>query len=226
MVNGSLCIPQFVIDKGLLRLRSALVAQFVGSVPPIRVITAVANRIWGYEGEVIISKLDDGFFLLEFASEALANWVLKRSWHIHNSIMILRKWEKNIKKVELAPESLPVWVVFKKVPPALMTDEGISWISSNLGDPVNRFVRTGLDVKVCLLRKLGAREVEEVSVTLEGEEIFIAVEFLQARVYSDKRKKKPAQEWREISKEQEVAKEIEQAIEIVAKEGVSEDARP
>ncbi|CAN1323507.1 hypothetical protein LINPERPRIM_LOCUS32762 [Linum perenne] len=169
MVNGSLCIPQFVIDKGLLRLRSALVAQFVGSVPPIR---------------------------------------------------------KNIKKVELAPESLPVWVVFKKVPPALMTDEGISWISSNLGDPVNRFVRTGLDVKVCLLRKLGAREVEEVSVTLEGEEIFIAVEFLQARVYSDKRKKKPAQEWREISKEQEVAKEIEQAIEIVAKEGVSEDARP
>ncbi|CAN1261724.1 hypothetical protein LINPERPRIM_LOCUS10964 [Linum perenne] len=30
--------------------------------------------------------------------------------------------------------------------------DGISWIASHVGKPLNHFVRDGLDIKVCLLR--------------------------------------------------------------------------
>ncbi|CAN1336936.1 hypothetical protein LINPERPRIM_LOCUS37370 [Linum perenne] len=86
----------------------------------------IINRIWGYEGEVVVSRLEEGFFLFEFASESLAQWVVKRSWHIHHSVMILRRWQRKIAPIVLALRRVPIWVIFKKVPPALITDEGIS----------------------------------------------------------------------------------------------------
>ncbi|CAN1247660.1 hypothetical protein LINPERPRIM_LOCUS6432 [Linum perenne] len=110
--------------------------------------------------------------------------------------MTMRRWERNIAPIVLAPKKVPIWAVFKKVPPALITDEGISWISSQIGDPVNNFVRHGLDVKVCLLRDLEATEVSEISITLEGETPrMIAIEYPQARSYRSVKSKK---NWRVV----------------------------
>ncbi|CAN1315858.1 hypothetical protein LINPERPRIM_LOCUS29858 [Linum perenne] len=180
-----------------MKLKAASVAQFIGNTPPIRVITAVVNRIWGFEGEVVVSRLDDGLFLFEFASESLAQWVVKRSWHIHHSVMILRRWKQDITPVDLSPRKIPVWVIFKKVPPALITDEGISWLASHLGDPVNNFVRNGLDVKVCLLLDPDVQEKKELSVTLKAEEpVLITIEYPQARAY---KKPQPEKQWKAVS---------------------------
>ncbi|CAN1181084.1 hypothetical protein LINPERPRIM_LOCUS27246, partial [Linum perenne] len=35
----------------------------------------------------------------------------------------------------------------KKVPPILLNPEGVSWLSSQIGRPINKYVRDGLDVK-------------------------------------------------------------------------------
>ncbi|CAN1318742.1 hypothetical protein LINPERPRIM_LOCUS30931 [Linum perenne] len=218
-INGSLCIPESVIDKGLKKLKAALVAQFIGNTPPIVVITAVGNRIWGFEGEVVVSRLDDGLFLFEkFASESLAQWVVKRSWHIHHSVMILRRWKQDITPVDLAPRKIPVWVIFKKVPPALITDEGISWLASHLGDPVNNFVRNGLDMKVCLLLDPDVQEMTELSVTLKAEDpLLIAIEYPQARAY---KKPQPEKQWKVVSGGK---RGEEVPVEVVAEEKSAEE---
>ncbi|CAN1334812.1 hypothetical protein LINPERPRIM_LOCUS36529 [Linum perenne] len=222
-VNGTLRIPKSVIDKGLQKLKAALVAQFLGSVPPIRVISAVVNRIWGYEGEVIVSKIEEGFFLFEFASENLAQWVLKRSWHIHHSVMVLRKWERYIAPIDLSPKNVPTWIVFKKVPAPLITQEGIGWLSSHIGEPVNNFVRNGLDVKVCLLRDVEAAEVAELSITMEDEEepILIEIEYPQARSYS---KPKLTKEWKRISPVEDI--ELEKVVEDSTSSGKEKEEIP
>ncbi|CAN0875486.1 hypothetical protein LINGRAHAP2_LOCUS10858 [Linum grandiflorum] len=39
----------------------------------------MVNRLWGYEGEVCVSKLPEDLCLIEFASVRLSEWVLARS---------------------------------------------------------------------------------------------------------------------------------------------------
>ncbi|CAN0906315.1 hypothetical protein LINGRAHAP2_LOCUS24175 [Linum grandiflorum] len=48
--DGALMIPQEVLAPGKQRLKAALVAQFLGPIPPLRVFAAMAHRLWGFEG--------------------------------------------------------------------------------------------------------------------------------------------------------------------------------
>ncbi|CAN1338619.1 hypothetical protein LINPERPRIM_LOCUS38137 [Linum perenne] len=111
------------------------------------------NRLWGYEGEIGISQLSSSFFLIEFPSVRLCNWVMDKAWHIHHSPLLLRKWYHGIELVEMMEEENPIWITLDDVPPQLISPKGISWITSQLGMPVSKFVREGISVKVCLMCK-------------------------------------------------------------------------
>ncbi|CAN1242407.1 hypothetical protein LINPERPRIM_LOCUS5333 [Linum perenne] len=102
---------------------------------------------------------------------------------------------KNITPIDLSSKNVPIWVVFKRVPAQLITQEGVGWLASHIGKPVNNFVRNGLDVKVCLLRNVDAEEITELSVTLEedAEPVLIAIGYPQARSYN---KPKIVKEWK------------------------------
>ncbi|CAN1292958.1 hypothetical protein LINPERPRIM_LOCUS21809 [Linum perenne] len=130
MVDGVLKIPAEVIALGLDRLNSAMVGQFIGDGPPIKVIRSMANWLWGYEGKVEVSRISSGFFLFEFASVNLRYWVVQRSWHIHREPMIVRNWYPGVEPVNVAKELKPVWVEFTGVPPELLTPEGVSWLAT------------------------------------------------------------------------------------------------
>ncbi|CAN1215402.1 hypothetical protein LINPERPRIM_LOCUS205 [Linum perenne] len=74
--------------------------------------------------------------------------------------------------------------MLKKVPPVLVTSDGISWVSSKIGKPINKFVRDGLNVKVCLLRDGSKPCPEEVKVEVDNGLIeVIEVQRFQAREY-------------------------------------------
>ncbi|CAN1288776.1 hypothetical protein LINPERPRIM_LOCUS19993 [Linum perenne] len=74
--------------------------------------------------------------------------------------------------------------MLKKVPPVLVTNDGISWVSSKIGKPINKFVRDGLNVKVCLLRDGTKPCPAEVRVEVDDGLIeVIEVQRFQAREY-------------------------------------------
>ncbi|CAN1302100.1 hypothetical protein LINPERPRIM_LOCUS25281 [Linum perenne] len=174
-------------------------AQFTGPQPPMRVFTAIARRLWGYEGLVPISVLSENFYHIEFNLIQLCNWVLERAWHIHNSGLILRRWSKGISPVCFSPKETPEWIMYKKVPPVMLTNEGISWLSSKIGKPLNKFVREGTYVRVCLLRDMAVPCPASINIELEegGDVIFIDIVSFQARDY---KKDTSKQIW--IAKEQ------------------------
>ncbi|CAN1337802.1 hypothetical protein LINPERPRIM_LOCUS37761 [Linum perenne] len=75
--------------------------------------------------------------------------------------------------------------MFKNVPPVLVTIEGISWVSSKIGKPLNKFVRNGLNVRVCLVRDGTKPCPEVVKVEVEdGVSETIDVMRFQAREYT------------------------------------------
>ncbi|CAN1774020.1 hypothetical protein LINPERHAP1_LOCUS12771 [Linum perenne] len=67
-MENVLQIPQSVIDIGIKRVESAVVAQFVGMMLPIKVISSILNRLWGFGEVVHVSLLSSRFILLELPS--------------------------------------------------------------------------------------------------------------------------------------------------------------
>ncbi|CAN1337965.1 hypothetical protein LINPERPRIM_LOCUS37837, partial [Linum perenne] len=175
-----------VLDKGVERLRAVVVVQLLGNPPPFCVFANVANRLWGYEGNVIIASLEANFFLVEFHSVKLCDWVLSRSWHVHNTGMIMRKWARGIRPVVIPDGQCPEWITFQRVPPAAISQEGISWLSSLIGKPVRNFVRDGLDIKVCIIRDKAIPCPESLKILDEDEEHIIQVIQAKARIYTNK----------------------------------------
>ncbi|CAN1267951.1 hypothetical protein LINPERPRIM_LOCUS12977 [Linum perenne] len=45
--------------------------------------------------------------------------------------------------LDLSEKPAPMWVSMENVPPQLITVEGVSWLGSQLGKPVNKFIREG-----------------------------------------------------------------------------------
>ncbi|CAN1292240.1 hypothetical protein LINPERPRIM_LOCUS21476 [Linum perenne] len=148
---------------------------------------AMANRLWGFDGQVIISMLSVGFYLVEFPSEKLCNWVMERSWHVHHTALVLRRWYAGIEPLDLTEKPAPVWVTMEKVPPQLITVEGVSWLASQLGKPVNKFIREGLTVKVCVYLKEDSKDV--LIVAIDGKQIDIEIKYPKVRQFSNASKK-------------------------------------
>ncbi|CAN1298893.1 hypothetical protein LINPERPRIM_LOCUS23987 [Linum perenne] len=143
------------------------------------------NRLWGYEGQVIISTLQDNFYLIEFKSVWLCDWVLSRSWHIHNKSMLMRRWESGIQPMVFSESQTPEWIIFKNVPPDVISVEGVSWLCSLIGKPVKKFIREGLDVKVCILRDKACVCPKTLSLEVEnGEIVNVGVSQMIAREYN------------------------------------------
>ncbi|CAN1323887.1 hypothetical protein LINPERPRIM_LOCUS32893 [Linum perenne] len=100
--------------------------------------------------------------------------------------MILRKWT-SIKPIETSPNEIPVWLNFKGVPPTLITPQGLSWLASQVGQSINKFIRDGLDVKVCVLKDISKEVKTSFDVVLaEGEHRSIAIEYPELRSYKRK----------------------------------------
>ncbi|CAN1337124.1 hypothetical protein LINPERPRIM_LOCUS38106 [Linum perenne] len=94
---------------------------------------------------------------------------------------------KGIAPMVFSPTATPEWITFRKVPPAMIDLEGISWLSSRIGKPMKKFVREGIDVKVCLLRDRTTPCPRVLKVELEdGEVCDIEVVQMQAREYGRK----------------------------------------
>ncbi|CAN0905837.1 hypothetical protein LINGRAHAP2_LOCUS23893 [Linum grandiflorum] len=109
-----------------MKMESAIVAQFLGTILPLRVFSAMVNRLWGYEGEIVISRMKEGVFLIEIPSVRLCNWILARFWHIHHSMLLMRRWTEGITPLDLEVKQVPTWLTLTGIPPQLLTNEGIS----------------------------------------------------------------------------------------------------
>ncbi|CAN1293579.1 hypothetical protein LINPERPRIM_LOCUS22085 [Linum perenne] len=48
--------------------------------------------------------------------------------------MLLWRWEKGIKPLDLSKKNTPEWITIKNVPPAAISIEGISWLTSLIGN--------------------------------------------------------------------------------------------
>ncbi|CAN1215714.1 hypothetical protein LINPERPRIM_LOCUS23623 [Linum perenne] len=137
--------------------------------------------------------------------------------------MIMRRWEKGVQPLDFSPKATPEWVEFQGVPPELITVEAVNWMSSRLGKPLNRFVRDGTNVRVCILRDRAVPCPEELKINNKGDIATIIVQQHKPRVY---KKAGFKNEWRKVQVNSAKTADAEivddkgaEAVEIVDDEG-------
>ncbi|CAN1288903.1 hypothetical protein LINPERPRIM_LOCUS20032 [Linum perenne] len=74
----------------------------------------------------------------------------------------------------------------KKVPPILVNLEGVSWLSSEIGRPLNKFVSDGLDIKACIVKAVNEAIPGSMVVDIGEEKVAgIVIENTQMRLYKE-----------------------------------------
>ncbi|CAN1318617.1 hypothetical protein LINPERPRIM_LOCUS30880 [Linum perenne] len=98
--------------------------------------------------------------------------------------MIMRRWSKGIQPIDTSGRISPEWITFRNVPPAMISVKGVSWLASMIGAPLKKFVREGLEVKVCILRDKSKPCPAALTLIMEdGENVVIEVVQAKAREY-------------------------------------------
>ncbi|CAN1338192.1 hypothetical protein LINPERPRIM_LOCUS37955 [Linum perenne] len=189
LVDGVLQIPEEVVDFGVQKFKSALVGQFLGPALPLKVFQSLANRLWDYDGYVSVSELSKDTFLIEFPTVSVCDWVLNRLWHVHHLPLFLKRWSLHIEPIILHPSEIPVWIQLTGVPVLLCTHLGIGHLASLVGKPISKFVRNGIDVKVCVLMSSVDERPDTLKVTIAGIIRSVKVVYPESRVYGTKQNK-------------------------------------
>ncbi|CAN1261887.1 hypothetical protein LINPERPRIM_LOCUS11044 [Linum perenne] len=134
----------------------------------------------------------------------------------------MRRWERGIQPLEIAENQCPEWIIFKNVPPDVISIEGVSWLCSLIGKPLRKFIREGLNVKACIIRDKAIPCPEKLSIEMEDDEI-VSIEVVQVkpREYNVVRKRV----WRVVQDQRVPIKEpLKQAVPIILdSEGVARE---
>ncbi|KAK8659557.1 hypothetical protein V6N13_029757 [Hibiscus sabdariffa] len=83
-------------------------------------------------------------------------------WHIQHKLLVLRKWESNLRKLDFDLSHMLVWVQLYNVPLELYSRKGLSHIASGIGVPLYMDVITAYKehlefAKVCVELEAGAK---------------------------------------------------------------------
>ncbi|CAN1797959.1 hypothetical protein LINPERHAP1_LOCUS21491, partial [Linum perenne] len=98
----------------------------------------LANRLWGQDGAVYVSKEPSRLFLVQFPSEEVCDLVLRSGpWHIRSTPLHFRVWDFDAQPIKLSPTMKSTWVTFTDVPAPLFTKKGVSSLASTLGIPIS-----------------------------------------------------------------------------------------
>ncbi|KAJ4848626.1 hypothetical protein Tsubulata_045654 [Turnera subulata] len=176
-------IPPDLLAIGRKKYSMCLVGQFIGNAPKLGFIHVVLNKLWGRDGEIVVSTYKDGLFLFQFPNDSTYSRALYRGpWHVGGIPLILWPWHSSIKKPDSSTAVYPVWVQLRNVPLELLTEEGLSYLASNLGTSLHsdqdcsRLFR-GDRANVCVEIDFSKPLQQELIVDINGEKAEIAISY-------------------------------------------------
>lgn len=138
MVNGERVVapPAEVFERGSQQWKFTLVGQFLGISPSFSAIKRMVEQQWKPFGPVRISTTDKGVVLFRLPSKESCNCVLERLWSLDNKPLILKRWVSGMVLEAFRTEEFPIWVRLKDVPVDLWNIEGLGYVVSGVGTPL------------------------------------------------------------------------------------------
>ncbi|CAL1406797.1 unnamed protein product [Linum trigynum] len=157
-VKDGFRIPNEVKEKGAERWKDSLVGQFVGKRPEVVELQSWANKLWGRDGLIRVSRFGPKMLVFQFpsSSSSSSDWVLTSGpWHFKGNSIFFRKWEVGIQPVESKVATLPIWVTIRGLPLEYLGSDGVEWVARVVGKLLwtDQTTRVGAQLgfsKVCI----------------------------------------------------------------------------
>lgn len=152
--------PASVLLKTADQWKGHIIAQFHGLIPPPGKIYSDLNPAWGKHGNITIRTMSETSCLILIPCVSTRQWVLQIGyWQAGNCAFSVFPWspEASLEMPELT--SAPTWAILKNVPPQMYSLDGISVITSAIGEPLHteksrldpfHFGDTKVKVEICL----------------------------------------------------------------------------
>uniref|UniRef100_A0A2C9U2F4 DUF4283 domain-containing protein n=1 Tax=Manihot esculenta TaxID=3983 RepID=A0A2C9U2F4_MANES len=176
-------IPRAVVEEGIKQWDACLVGQLLGKSADISVMLSLANGLWGKEGRIEVTKTENDLYIFKFPNERTRDFVLESGpWYVANNPLVMRRWQPRMKLLELNKSRIPVWIKLTGIPMEYMTMQGLSYIASALGKPLNvdrATASVSAIAKVCVEVSIEDKMMENITVMDDdGEELVVRVEYL------------------------------------------------
>lgn len=152
--------PQSVLLQTAEMWKGHIVAHFHGLLPPPAKIYADLNLAWGKFGNITIRTVSESSCLILIPNLATREWVLQVGyWQAGNVAFSVYPWSPDGSLVIPELETAPTWAVLKNVPPQMYSLDGLSVITSAIGEPRHteksrldpyHFGDTKVKVEICL----------------------------------------------------------------------------
>ncbi|KAJ0887512.1 hypothetical protein HanRHA438_Chr09g0391641 [Helianthus annuus] len=118
------------------KLPNTLYGYFLGDRVAYPVVDYYVRNNWKRFGLQKSMMNANGFFFFKFADQAGMQKVLtKGPWIIRSQPLFLEVWSPSIKLEKREVKKVQVWVKFHEVPLAAYTEDGLSLITTTIGEP-------------------------------------------------------------------------------------------
>ncbi|KAF5187491.1 hypothetical protein FRX31_022922, partial [Thalictrum thalictroides] len=114
-----------------------VVGCFVGRRPAYSYVKEVVARTWKLKNTFTMKVYGDKMFTFEFSNEDDRKAVLDiGSFHVASQLFVVRPWKLFVEAETEELKTIPIWVLFKKLPIELWDRKGFSQVGSAIGRPL------------------------------------------------------------------------------------------
>ena len=130
-------VPNSISEQGCQEWHNTLVGFFLGRRLPYSLVHKATSKFWDKAGLINTLATDQGTYFFQFSSAAELEAVLEGGpWNVAGKPIILQKWSPSLSIDKNKVSRVPVWVCFYNVPLEYWTQQGLSYISSMVGKPI------------------------------------------------------------------------------------------
>ncbi|GJX41722.1 retrovirus-related pol polyprotein from transposon TNT 1-94 [Tanacetum coccineum] len=135
--NSDFVLPVEAVQAVKHKFANSLVGFFVGKKVAFPLVKNYVTNTWTKFGFEKIMSDDDDVFYFKFASSKGLQQVLEKGpWLIRNIPLMLTKWSPNMVLSKDKVTRVPVWVKLHKVPAVAYSEDGLSLIATQIGNPI------------------------------------------------------------------------------------------
>ena len=168
-------VPSAIIEKGNPLWEDFVVARFLETAPHVAKVHMIVNKIWAFgekNQKLDVYEMDANTMRIRIANEKIRGKVVRRGmWNIAGVPMIVSNWspEEDASKASL----IPLWVHVTGVPMSMYSWDGLSFITSAVGEPDHLHPETlacsNFDIaKVFVKADLRKELPEKIDYTIQG----------------------------------------------------------
>jgi hypothetical protein len=147
----TIAVPKEVITESVPLWDDFLVGRFPSQAPHVAKIHVIVNKIWTLGDKAIkidVYEIDSTSVKFRIRDSATRSRIVRRGmWNIAGLPMIVAKWSPIKEEAQPEIKTMPLWVTVKNVPHSMFSWDGLSFITSSVGNPIRLHPETELCTK-------------------------------------------------------------------------------